>query len=105
MAAMNFFFCGMHVYVFVLAALITLSTWGSWLRWLGLVTSLLALLIALAPVFNPIWLVQLQLPAKVAILIGALAMTILTKKNDTRYIGFLLMVAAGGAVFAQLVTI
>jgi hypothetical protein len=101
---MNFLFCGLHVYVFVLALLITFSAWGSRLRWVGLVISALSLLFATTPLFNAVWLSTLQLPGKVAILVGAILITLFTKRSDTRYIGFLLMVAAGGAVFAQMIT-
>lgn len=105
MPVMNLLFCGLHVYVFVLALLITLSAWGSRLRWVGLAISALAFLFAMTPLFNPVWLTALQLPGKVAILAGSVLITGLTKCSDTRYIGFLLVVAAGGAVFAQLITL
>lgn len=104
MPVMNYLFCGLHLYVFVLAVLITLSAWGSWLRWAGLLISGLSLLFTITPFFNPAWIAALQLPGKVAILAGALLITGLTKRSDTRYIGLLLIVAAGGAVFAQLMT-
>ncbi len=103
MPVMNFLFCGLHVYVFVLALLITFSAWGSWLRWVGLTISALSLLFAITPLVNPIWLTALQLPGKVTILVGSILITVLTKRSDTRYIGFLLVVAAGGAVFAQMI--
>lgn len=104
MPVMNLLFCGLHLYVFVLAVLITLSAWRSRLRWVGLVVSALSLLFATTPFFNPAWLTTVQLPGKVAILVGSILITALTKRSDTRYIGFLLIVAAGGAVFAQIVT-
>ncbi|MFQ5594572.1 MAG: hypothetical protein ACE5HA_10525, partial [Anaerolineae bacterium] len=100
----NYLFCGLHVYVFVLALLITFSAWRSRLRWVGLTISALAFLFAITPLFNPVWLTALQLPGKLAILAGAILITVLTKRSDTRYIGFLLVVAAGGAVFAQMIT-
>jgi hypothetical protein len=103
MPVMNVLFCGLHLYVFVLALLITLSTWGSRLRWLGVLITALALLFALQPVFSPGWLTPVQLPGKFAIAAGALAMTILARRTDTRYIGVLLTVAAGGAAAAHLV--
>lgn len=101
---MNLLFCGLHVYVFVLALLITFSTWRSRLRWVGLAISALALLFAITPLVNPIWLTNLQLPGKAAILAGSILITTLAKRSDTRYIGLLLIVAAGGAVFAQVIT-
>lgn len=104
MPVMNVIFCGLHVYIFVLAFLITLSAWHSRLRWLGLIVSTLSLLFAIAPVFNPTWLTVVQLPGKVAILVGSMLITVFTKRSDTRYIGLLLIVAAGGAVFAQAIT-
>lgn len=103
MPVMNYLFCGLHIYVLVLALLITLSAWRSRLRWIGLAISILALLFAATPLFNPVWLTALQLPGKLAILAGSILITVLTKRSDTRYIGFLLMVAAGGAVFAQMI--
>lgn len=103
MPVMNYLFCGLHAYVFVLALLITFSAWQSRLRWVGLVISALSFLFAVTPLFNPVWVATLQLPGKVAILVGALLITLLTKRTDTRYIGFLLIVAAGGAVFAQFI--
>jgi len=100
---MNYLFCGLHAYVFVLALLITFSAWQSRLRWVGLAISALALLFAITPLFNPVWLTALQLPGKLAILAGSILITVLTRRSDTRYIGFLLVVAAGGAVFAQMI--
>jgi hypothetical protein len=99
----NYLFCGLHVYVFVLALLITFSAWRSRLRWVGLAISALALLFAITPLFNPVWLTALQLPGKLTILAGSILITVLTRRSDTRYIGFLLVVAAGGAVFAQMI--
>jgi len=100
---MNYLFCGLHIYVFMLAMLITFSAWRSRLRWVGLAISALAFLFAITPLFNPVWLTALQLPGKLAILAGAILITVLTRRSDTRYIGFLLVVAAGGAVFAQMI--
>ena len=104
MPVMNYLFCGLHIYVFVLALLITFSAWRSRLRWVGLAISALSFLFAITPLFNPAWLTALQLPGKLAILTGAILITVLTRRSDTRYIGFLLVVAAGGAVFAQMIT-
>jgi hypothetical protein len=104
MPVMNVLFCGLHVYVFVLALLLTLSTWGSWLRWVGVAMTALALLFALQPVFSPAWLTALQLPGKAAITAGALIVTALARRSDTRYIGILLVVAAGGAAAAHMVS-
>ncbi len=104
MAIMNWLFCGLHIYVFVLALLITLSAWGSRLRWIGLAITLMAFPFTLTPFFNPIWIADLQLPGKVIILIGALVITFLTKRSDTRHIGVLRVVAAGGTVLAQMLT-
>ncbi len=104
MPVMNYLFCGLHVYVFVLAFLVTLSAWGSRLRWIGVFISALSLLFALTPFFNPRWLTSVQLPGKAAILAGSILITGLTKRSDTRYIGFILVVAAGGAVAAQLIS-
>lgn len=104
MPVMNYLFCGLHVYVFVLALLITLSAWGSRLRWVGFTITALSFLFAITPLVNPVWLTALQLPGKVAILAGSILITLLTKRTDTRYIGFLLVVAAGGAVVAQMIT-
>lgn len=103
MPVMNVLFCGLHVYVFVLALLITLSAWGSRLRWLGVAITALALLFALQPIFSPAWLAAVQLPGKAAIVAGALAMIVMARRTDTRYIGVLLAVAAGGAAAAHLV--
>ena len=104
MPTMNYFFCGLHFYVFVLTLLITLSAWQQRLRWIGLGITLLALSIAVAPLINPGPIAPLQLPFKVAILIGSLLITALTKRSDTRYIGLLLVVASGGAVAAHLIS-
>ncbi|MFQ5856821.1 MAG: hypothetical protein ACE5LU_14505 [Anaerolineae bacterium] len=104
MPVMNYLFCGLHLYVFVLAILITFSAWGSRLRWVGLAVSALALLFAITPLFNPGWLAAIQLPGKLAILVGSALVTVLTERSDTRYIGLLLVLAAGGAVAAQVVT-
>lgn len=105
MPIMNLLFCGLHVYVLVLAILVTLSAWKSWLRWVGLGISALALLFASTPLFNPGWLTALQLPGKAAILAGAFVITIFAKRSDTRYIGLFLIIAAGGATAAQFIAI
>lgn len=104
MPVMNYLFCGLHVYIFMLAILITLSAWRTRLRWVGLGVSALALLFAITPVFNPVWLTSLQLPGKAAILVGSIFITALAKRSDTRYIGFILVIAAGGATIAQFIT-
>lgn len=104
MPAMNYLFCGLHFYVFVLAMLITLSAWRQRLRWIGLGITLLALSIAVGPLVNPGWFAPLQFPFKTAILAGAMLITVLTRRTDTRYIGLLLVVAAGGAVGAHLIS-
>lgn len=104
MPIMNYLFCGLHLYVFMLAVLVTLSAWRSRLRWLGVAVSAVSLLFAVTPWFNPSWLTAVQLPGKAAIFVGSVLITVLAERSDTRYIGLILVVAAGGAVAAQLIT-
>ena len=104
MPTMNLLFWGLHVYVFVLTLLITLSAWQQPWRWVGLAITVLALIIAVGPLVNPGPIAPLQFPLKVAIFIGAVLITLFAKRTDTRYIGLLLIVAAGGAAAAHLIT-
>lgn len=104
MSAMNFFFCGLQFYVFVLTVLITLSAWQQRLRWIGLGITFIALFLVLGLLTNPGWLAALQFPLKAVILAGAILITALARRSDTRYIGLLLIVAAGGALAAHLIS-